>query len=57
MKGARKDTPEGAAKVEHIDLNYNAHEGAFETTLKGVLEAALELHLWLIYPMVKPILD
>lgn len=45
MKGARKDTPDGAAKVEHIDLNYNAHEGAFETTLKGVLEAALELHL------------
>ena len=42
---------DGAPKDTLSDLHKDAQEGVCEVALKGVLEVAFELHLWLHFLM------
>ena len=49
-RGAPQGTLDGVPKDTFSDLHKDAQEGVCDVAVKGALEAALELHLWLHFP-------
>ena len=50
-RGAPQGTLDGVPKDTFSDLHKDAQEGVCDVAVKGALEAALELHLWLHFSM------
>ena len=50
-RGAPEGTFDAAPKDTLSDLHINAQEDVCEVALKGALEVALDLHLWLHFLM------